>query len=184
MSPGEAAPDDAVRFEVLVPNEDDKATIEVDLQVPSGVLPFSYEDTPGWKRELQTSGNGSVEVIKWTGRVEPEGFVRFSFLAATPPQPGTIAWKALQTYEGGDVVRWIGDEGSEYLAAFTEVSAAAAKTNAGGEGEGSGAQAPTPEPAAAPATEAPGRDGLTLGLAIGALLLGAAAVALSSRRRA
>ena len=125
VSPGEAAPDDAVRFEVLVPNEDDKATVEVDLQVPPGVLPFSYEDTPGWKRELQTASNGSVEVIRWTGRVEPEGFVRFSFLAATPPQPGTIAWKALQTYEGGEVVRWIGDEGSEYPAAFTEVFASA-----------------------------------------------------------
>ena len=189
VSPGEAAPDDAVRFEVLVPNEDDKATVEVDLQVPPGVLPFSYEDTPGWKRELQTASNGSVEVIRWTGRVEPEGFVRFSFLAATPPQPGTIAWKALQTYEGGEVVRWIGDEGSEYPAAFTEVFASAVKTNAGGEGERSGPEAPTPEPTAesvvaTASSEDSGRYGLALGLAIGALVLGLVAVVLSLRRRA
>ena len=185
VTPGEAAPDDAVRFEVLVPNEDDKDTIEVDLQVPPGVLPFSYEDTPGWERELQTAGDGSVEVIRWTGRVEPEGFVRFSFLAATPPKPGTIAWKALQTYEGGEVVRWIGDEGSEYPAAFTEVSASASKTNAGGEGEGGGAKRPTAEPVVATSSsEESGRDGLTLGLAIAALLLGIVAVGLSVRRRA
>ena len=187
VGPSEAAPDDAVRFEVLVPNEDDEDTVEVALQVPPGVLPFSYEETPGWKRTVERAGNGSVGVIRWEGALEPEGFVRFSFLAATPPEPGVIAWKALQTYAGGEVVRWIGDAESEYPAAFTEVSAAAAKANAGGE-SGDAAPASEPERAPAPAVVAAedgsGRDGLTLGLAIGALALGLVAVGLSVRRRA
>lgn len=187
VAPSEAATDDAVRFEVLVPNEDDVDTIEVALQVPPGVLPFSYEETPGWRRTVERAGDGSVGVIRWEGRLAPEGFVRFSFLAATPPEPGTIAWKALQTYEGGEVVRWIGDEESEYPAAFTEVSASAEKANAGGE---SGDAAPTeqlelsPAPAVVAAEEGSDRDALTLVLAIAGLVLGFVAVVLSLRRRA
>ena len=101
-----------------------------------------------------------------------------------PPKPGTIAWKALQTYEGGEVVRWIGEEGSEYPAAFTEVSASAAKANAGGEsGEAAEPEASAVAPVTAVASEDNGRDGLTLGLAVGALLLGLVAVALAMRGR-
>ena len=50
--PTTAAPDDAVLFEVRVPNERDQSTVKVELQVPPNVIPFSYEDTPGWTRTL------------------------------------------------------------------------------------------------------------------------------------
>ena len=48
-----------MRFEVLVPNEDDKDTLEATLRVPAGVSPFSYEETPGWQRTVERAGNGA-----------------------------------------------------------------------------------------------------------------------------
>lgn len=185
VTPTEAAPDDAVRFEVLVPNERDVDTTEVALQIPAGVLPFSYEETPGWRRTLEKGDDGSTEVVRWRGAVAPEGFVRFSFLAATPPEATEIAWKALQTYADGEIARWIGDEQAEFPAAVTRVSASAPRANAGG--ESAPAEGSEPAPGAAPATVAPverGRDVLTLGLAIAALAAAVGALGVALRRRA
>ncbi len=51
VSPTVAAPEDAVRFDFLVPGEKtDAQTTKVALKVPAGVLPYSYADPPGWQR--------------------------------------------------------------------------------------------------------------------------------------
>ena len=49
-------PGDPVRFELLIPGETDAHTTEVSLQIPKGVLPFSFEDQPGWKRTVEHGG--------------------------------------------------------------------------------------------------------------------------------
>jgi uncharacterized protein YcnI len=136
VSPTAAAPDDAVEFRVLIPGEREQETTRVDLKVPNGVLPFSFGQTPGWKRRTIDAPNGAVDRIVWTGRLPHDGFVAFSFLASTPPRPGTIAWKALQTYSDGKIVRWIGPPDSDNPAPTTKILAATARQNAGGESEG------------------------------------------------
>ncbi len=141
--PATAAPDDAVLFDVLVPNERDQATTKVEVQVPPGVIPFSYEDTAGWTRTLTKKKDGSTETVIWRGRLRPDGFARFSFLASTPPSEGPIAWKAIQTYDDGEKARWIGPAGSESPAAITTVSKRYPKQNAGGEGDEAGGSAGT-----------------------------------------
>ena len=194
MSPTEAAPGDPVRFELLVPGEKEARTTEVALQIPKGVLPFSWEDAPGWKRTTEPAADGSVGVVRWRGRLAADGFVRFSFLAATPEQEGQLTWKAVQRYDDGSEAAWIGPPDAENPAAVTEVSAAAARQNAGGEGEGEGAGADGAAPSTTPAppsadAEADGDGGGgtngTLGLAFGAagLVLGAAALVVALRRR-
>jgi MYXO-CTERM domain-containing protein len=55
VSPTTVAPDDAVRFTVLVPGERAAQTTRVAFKMPAGVLPFSWQDTPGWKRKLVRS---------------------------------------------------------------------------------------------------------------------------------
>jgi uncharacterized protein YcnI len=157
VSPTVAAPNDAVRFTLLVPGELDQPTTKVELQIPAGVLPFSWGETPGWTRKLTQAADGSVASVVWSGSVPGDGFVEFSFLAATPPEAGEIAWKAVQTYADGTVVRWIGAPASEEPAAVTVLSADAPRQNAGGENEeGDGGTATTPaETNPAPVETAP-----------------------------
>ena len=195
VTPSEVAPGDPVLFTVLVPGERDVSTTEVEVQVPKDVLPFSYGDSPGWKRELVKGPDGSVASIKWTGKAAPDGFAEFTFLASTPETEGPLAWKALQTYESGDVVRWIGEPGTELPAAVVTVSADAPRQNAGGEGEGEGggAEAATPIKAvsgdagdgAAAEDESDGDNKLALALSIAALLFafGAFVAAVRTHRR-
>jgi uncharacterized protein YcnI len=196
IKPTEAAPGDSVMFELLVPGERDARTVEVAVQIPEGVLPFSYEDTPGWRRTVTFADDGSTDVVRWRGRLAKDGFVRFGFLAATPEQEGEIAWKAIQTYSDGSKARWIGPVDSEEPAAVTTVSESAPRVNAGGEGavERAAARDDRGQPAAATPTATAmamddGGDGgggsstVALLFGIAGLLLGGAALAVALRRR-
>jgi uncharacterized protein YcnI len=189
VRPTVAAAGDPVMWEVLVPGESDARTVKVEVQVPEGVLPFSYEDTPGWERELTLADDQSVDVITWTGRLATDGFVRFAFLASTPEEEGTIEWKAIQTYDDGSEAAWIEGPNSESPAPVTEISASAPRQNAGGEGaeaaaptEGEATPAPAEsEPAAA--TDDGGSDTLAIVLGAVGVLLGAVALVVALRRR-
>jgi uncharacterized protein YcnI len=200
VSPTVAAPGDSVKFTVLVPGETGQETTKVELQVPEGVLVFSFGESPGWKREVVEAADASVGSIVWTGRLAADGFAEFSFLAATPEQPGVLKWNAVQTYADGEVVRWIGEPGSEEPAPVTEVVADAPRQNAGGEGEeasdgeGGTATEPTatepsepeaePEPtAAASEDDSGGTDWLARGLGLLALAAGVVAIVVAVRRR-
>lgn len=184
MSPTEAAPGDPVRFELLVPNERPQSTVEIRLKVPSDVLPFSYEDPPGWKRHLELAKNGATDVVRWRGRLASDGFARFGFLASTPARPGTLSWKAIQTYGDGTKVSWIGAAGSEHPAAVTVVQAGVARQNAGGEGAPRAAAGSAGTAAAdIPAAGASDEDGpLALILAVAGLILAATALVVALRR--
>lgn len=194
VRPSAVAPDDPVLWTVLVPGEREVGTTQIKLQIPPGVLPFSFEDQPGWERSEQRAANGALEAVTWKGEAAKDGLVALRFLASSPDRSGTIRWKTLQTYADGEVARWIGEDGSENPASVTTVSADAPRENAGGEGAGAaGGAAPDPEPTADPAADSAGpesaatdddtgRDGLTLGLAIAGLLAGLAALGITLTR--
>ena len=187
VTPAEAAPGDPVQFELLVPGESDAHTTEVALQIPKGVLPFSFEDQPGWKRTIEPADDGSAGVVRWRGRLASDGFVRFAFLAATPEREGQLAWKAVQRYDDGEEAAWIGPPDSDNPAAVTTISASAPRQNAGGEG----ADASRPRrrrrrrAPAARRSRMTGDGSGTLGIVLGAggLVLGAAALVVALRRR-
>lgn len=132
--PGEVAPADPVLFTVLVPGETSVGTTRVELKVPRDTYPFSFEDSPGWRRKMIKKPSGLIDRIVWTGNVAPDGLVRFTFLAGTPEKPTTIRWPAIQTYANGQKALWIGDPESENPAPVTVVSDTAPRQNAGGEG--------------------------------------------------
>ena len=175
VQPALVAPADPVIFTVVVPNERDVATVEVELQIPEGVIPFAFEETPGWKRSERLAADQSLDVVAWRGSLPPGSFVRFSFLAGTPDKPGEITWPTVQTYADGVSARWIGPPDSEEPAAVTVVSADAARQNAGGEGGGASQPEATPPatepggPAAAPAEPDSGTS--TSWLAVAALVV-------------
>ena len=163
--PTVVAPLDAVKFTLIVPGESEAQTTKVELQLPPNLLPFAWEDVPGWKREIVPGDDPlSLGNVIWTGKLAPDGFVEFSFLAGTPEEAGELSWKAIQTYDDGTAVRWVGPPGSEEPAAVTIVDADAPEQNAGGESAGGEPAEPTetepvettetePEPAETEPTE-------------------------------
>jgi uncharacterized protein YcnI len=132
IQPAEAPAGGFARLDVRVPDEDpSKATTKVEVQMPPGFAEASYEPAPGWrvavaKRKLATpvktdEGDTLTEEVSRitftaTGKgIEPGEFQDFGLSVGLPDRPaGTkLTFKALQTYDGGRVVRWIGAPGSD-----------------------------------------------------------------------
>jgi hypothetical protein len=136
---------------------------------------------------------GEISELRWSGAdVRPDGYAALYFIARNPVRVGPIAWKALQRYSDGSVVRWIGSTDSDTPAPVTTLSEDTLPVDVvstHGESEPavpapasgrSSATAPAKEQAAA---GNPGRDGPTLALAILGAVLGAAALGLTLRHR-
>jgi uncharacterized protein len=194
LQPAEAPAGGFARLDVRVPNEEDaKNTTKVEVQLPPGFADASYEPVAGWT-ESETrhklakpvkAADGDtltdeLAMITFTAApgkgIEPGQFQDFGLSLGLPDKPaGTkLTFKALQTYSGGTVVRWIGTAGSEHPAPVVTLVAADAAATGG-----------------APAAAAPqeqevkdGGDGLAIAaLVVGALGLLAAIAALASARR-
>jgi uncharacterized protein YcnI len=186
VQPSNAPAGGFARLDVRVPNErDDKGTIKVDVQMPPGVAFASYEPVPGWTTKvtreqldepIDVHGEEVTEQVTrvtWTGDprrggiIEPGQFRDFGLSLRVPDgDPGSkLTFKALQTYQGGEVVRWIGPEDADEPAAT--VTLAAAKEEPAG----------APAPASAQTTASDDDDGGSDGLAIAALVVGALGLA-------
>jgi uncharacterized protein len=109
-----------------------------------------------------------VDTITWTAKSEddaipPGAFEDFGLSVQIPGKAGDkLTFKALQTYTGGEVVRWIGAEDSDNPAPIVSVTAA---------NSASPAPAATATPVATQAAATSADDGN--GLAIAALIIGA-----------
>jgi periplasmic copper chaperone A len=207
LQPDTAPAGGFTRLDVRVPNErDDAGTTKVDVQLPPGFIAASYEPVPGWKVEVTRSkadepidtGEGlksdtQVSRITWTGDgkqgiVEPGEFQDFGLSLKMPEgQAGDkLTFKALQTYDDGQVVRWIGPEDAEEPAPIVTLEAGSA---GGGHGapaaSAGGSQQQTSAPASAPAaSDDSGTDTLSIvAVILGALALIAALGALAAARR-
>ena len=184
LQPNTAKAGAYTRLDVRVPNErDDASTNKVEVQFPEGFAAASYEPVPGWdvkvtKKQLakpiQTDDGEiteGVDTITWTAKsdadaIPPGAFEDFGLSVQIPGKAGDkLTFKALQTYTGGEVVRWIGAEDTDNpapIVSVTDGDAAAPSTT------------PAP-PTQAAATPAPAEtsDDSGNGLAIVALIVGA-----------
>ena len=145
VQPNEAPIGAFYRFVVRVPNErPDESTTKVEVQFPETLVFVSFEDAPGWKRTVKMKKlDEPVEVfgeevdevvgsVVWSGgEVEPGEFTEFGFSARVPEEETSLEFPALQTYDSGDVVRWIGPADSDEPAALVNTVDIGA-----GEGEG------------------------------------------------
>jgi periplasmic copper chaperone A len=135
VQPPEAPTGSFFAFAVRVPNErPDASTTEVEVQFPETVTNVSVQPHPGWDYEVKMKKldepievfgeevTEAVDTITWSGgTIGPGEFDEFGFSVRTPDEPGELAFPALQTYDSGEVVEWIGDEGSEEPAAEVRV---------------------------------------------------------------
>lgn len=199
LQPSEVPVGGFARLDVRVPNErDDAATTKVEVQMPDGFIFASYEPVPGWTAEVKTekldepveAEGGSyatqVKTITWTADsdgdgIQPGQFQDFGLSAGIPEQyePGaTMTFPAIQTYDNGEVVRWIGEPDSEEPASQVAVTEPAADHQGGAEEEDAEDVSTSAEDAddGAPTWLA------VLGVVLGALGLAVGGVALAKRR--
>lgn len=113
-----------------VPHERDDRTynVEVVVAMASGWSVRSCEPKPTWTCGPATvDGRAVLRFVKDAGAApaEDETF-RFALLA--PAAAGTYAFATLQTYDTGEVVRWIGAAGSASPAPQLEVTGTAPAT--------------------------------------------------------
>ena len=172
VQPNTAPAGGFTRLDVRVPNErDDEGTVKVDLKLPPGFLTASYESVPGWTvkvtkeklaKPIKVEGFDVTEQvgrITWTGDgkqgvIAPGQFRDFGLSVAMPKgKPGSkLTFKALQTYQGGEVVRWIGPEDADEPAPTVTLTAA---------GEAAGTAPPPQEAAGAENTTRRSRPSAT-----------------------
>jgi uncharacterized protein len=203
-----------------VPGEEEDAFAwKVAMQVPPGFISLDTENVPGWSVETKTkklakpveTDDGPIdeeisEVI-WTGDKKegklPNGtFVQFPLSVTIPEEDEgkPLAFKTLEYYSNGTVVRWIGAPDSEDPAptinvtekggviedvAGDEAGPTAAQTpSVEGDGEAAGMTMEASSGAGSPATSGGSDDTLSIvALVVGALGLMAAAAALVLGRR-
>ncbi|QDQ12490.1 YcnI family protein [Streptomyces spectabilis] len=144
---GQAAKGGYATVNFKVPNErDDASTTKLEVTFPTdhplaSVMP---QPVPGWKakvtktklqKPLEIHGekiNEAVSKVTWTADgkgVEPGYFQKFPLsIGQLPEDADQLVFKALQTYDNKEVVRWIepqkGDEEPEYPAPTLQLTAA------------------------------------------------------------
>lgn len=194
VQPEEAAAGAYTVLHVNVPNESaELTTTRVEVRFPPGFTYALSQPVAGWSVDVGMTKAGRSAItgqvtpagvgrVIWTARnrraeIQPEQFEDFPIGVQIPERVGeSLTFKALQTYEDGDVARWVGGPGSRSPAPQVLVTAAAEPGAAAGEDR--------------PAEEGSGGDGDGLALAalviaiLGAVAGGTALVGLVHARRA
>lgn len=168
--PREAKAGSYEAFTVRCPNEKDKATIKVALEIPADAVAIHhYEPKPGWQITLEKNTSGDATKVTWTAEgagLLPDQFVEFRIMGKINADAKAINWKAYQTYEGDEVVAWTCEAGSKTPASVTKLDASAKSENS--------------------ATATPPTDGkakLAFNMALGALLASVVAILLGFMRK-
>jgi uncharacterized protein YcnI len=208
VQPTELPAGSFTRVAVRVPNErDDAGTTKVQVQFPDGIASASYEAVPGWTVKVTKKDapepidlhgeevTEQIDTVTFTGDgkqgiIKPGEFRDFGLSIRTPDGEAgdELTFKAVQTYESGEVVRWIGPEDADEPAPIVTLAAAEDEHGAaaGGEHEDEAGA----EPAAATTSSGSDDDGggsdtlAIVALVVGALGLVAGVAGLMAGRRA
>ncbi|MGK4582267.1 YcnI family copper-binding membrane protein [Kitasatospora sp. HPMI-4] len=127
VQPGTAQQGDYTAVAFRVPDESDTAStvkLEVNLPMDHPMASVRILPLPGWTatlekskldKPLQSHGQDITEAVSkitWTAddsaKIAPGQFQEFKVsLGALPTDTDKLTFKALQTYDNGDIVRWI-----------------------------------------------------------------------------
>lgn len=103
VDPSSAPSGEDVQLTFRVPNER-RTTVTVQLQIQ---LPVEFErvepgDVAGWEHRVED------DVVTWEGgRIVPGATAEFPLLVGPLPAGDPLVFRAVQTYDDGEVVRWI-----------------------------------------------------------------------------
>ncbi|MCE5039228.1 YcnI family copper-binding membrane protein [Staphylococcus auricularis] len=125
LNPDQSEPGSYDKYDVRVPVEKDANTNKVELNVPDGVNVANVQPVDGWKHKLDKDSDGNIKKITWSAEgkgIGPDEFTEFPIVVANPEDEGTFKWKAIQSYDNGEKVKWTNeDEDSDTPAPATEV---------------------------------------------------------------
>lgn len=211
VQPSTAAKGSYSTVNLKVPNEEDSAsTVKVEVFLPTDhpIASVSVQPVPGWTAQVATSKlatplktddgtvTQAVSEITWSGgKIAPGQFQQFPVsFGPLPDNTGALSFKTLQTYDNGDVVRWIdlpeaGQPEPEHPAPTLVLTAAAPTGASGASGTPAGAPAADTKAAAQQAAATTSGDSTddtarALGIAgIAAGLLGVGFGVFAGRRR-
>ncbi|OKK18197.1 hypothetical protein AMK16_17765 [Streptomyces sp. CB00455] len=124
VQPGEATKGGYATINFKVPNERDNASttqLEVNFPVDQPLTSVMPQDVPGWTvnvektkldKPLTVHGkqiNEAVTKVTWSGgKIESGKFQQFPLsVGKLPENADQMVFKAIQTYDNGEVVRWI-----------------------------------------------------------------------------
>jgi uncharacterized protein YcnI len=209
VNPGEAEKGGYAALAFRVPNERDDAgttTLEVNLPEDHPISSVRVKPKPGWEytvemrtldEPIDSHGREITEVVSkvtWTGGpIAPGEYEEFEVSAGPlPDDADVLLFPSIQTYEGGEVVRWIdepaaeGDEEPEHPAPTLTL------VDPGGQGEAAAADAAEGENASGLSLENTAtRDDVdsantvgVVGIVVGVIGLLVAALALFRTRKA
>jgi uncharacterized protein YcnI len=123
LSPAVALTKHGQLFTLAVPTEKAAATTKVELTPPDGFAIDSFVPSPGWTRNVKSTGSGEetkIERVTWSGgHIPTEEDAVFQFLASADSAK-TYSFKVRQTYSDGSVVDWSGPESSDTPAPTVE----------------------------------------------------------------
>lgn len=149
VNPREATAGSFSVLTVRVPNErDDKGTVKVDVRLPDGIYFLSYKKVRGWKTTLTRSKldqpvnlegfpiEEQFTRVVWTGRpkrggiIRPDQFEEFPLSLRVPQGKAGdfLTFPSIQTYRGGERVRWTGAPDSDEPAPRVKLLAPEAET--------------------------------------------------------
>lgn len=111
-------------FTVQVPTEGEQPTTKVMVKIPDGVDISRVAPMFNWSYEMEKGDNGKITSITWVvngdGLLSGE-FTQFNMQGKVGKDSTSLEWKAYQTYADGEVVEWVGAEGSDKPASITNV---------------------------------------------------------------
>jgi uncharacterized protein len=185
-----------VTLDVRVPGEQEGAyAYEIDMLIPPGFTKIDTQDVPGWSvREILTKPaqpiqtdegpvDEEVSQILWTGdrsklgRLENGTFIQFPLSIAMPSNIAgrSLAFKTIQYYSNGKIVRWIGPPSDEFPAPTLNITAKGGVIEdvAGAEAGPTPGQTPPAQSTTAPSAGTHSSGSASKGLAIAALAAGA-----------
>jgi uncharacterized protein YcnI len=121
VSPEEVSAGDYETLTISVPTEKEVPTTKIRVEVPEGFLLSGVQPVPGWEHAFEEDGGIVTAVTFSGGEIRPREFQQFLVQAQAPKEAGEYPWKAIQTYEDGSVVEWIGPPDAEEPASLVEV---------------------------------------------------------------
>ena len=197
-----------------VPNErDDSATEKLEVTFPSDqpLVSVMPQPVPGWDIKVSKSKldkpvemhgekvDKAVTKITWSGgKIAPGEFQQFPVSVGQLPEKGDqLVFKALQTYDNDEVVRWIeepqeGEKEPEHPAPVLKLTAAdgqhggSAGTGGADDSKGSGSESADNSENTAASSDDGGTDNTARALGTVGIVVGAGGIAfgvLAGRRR-
>lgn len=122
VAPKEAPPSATQRYCIKVPSEKSVPTIGLEVEFPENITISSIEAPDGWQGRTRTDRQGRIISASWEGgSILPGKSLQFGVVARNPETPTILVWKAIQTYQDGSEVHWIGPARAQFPAAQTKV---------------------------------------------------------------